>query len=200
MQDTTSSVQLVETSQQPCFWCQGVFSLPLRERIRETRAIVPDISSIAPSPVPDTLADTDNGDRHALSPSVDSTPDLIRNMHTPVNTLSPFATHWQSIPSGRSYNLWDSRETERWYHQLHEEVSRLTELASGTKHTPAGCCRVSGLQHQQRPSHWHYPHPKNHHDFLLLHCQSQYLTITLHSPLIDSNPTLKASLVTNLFD
>ena len=116
-------------------------------------------------------------------------------MHTPVNTLSPFATHWQPIPSGRSYNLWDSRETQRWYHQLHEEVSRLTELASGTKHTPAGCCRVSGLQHQQRPSHWHNPHPKNHHGFLLLHCQGQYLTITLHSPLIDSNPTLKALTV-----
>lgn len=62
------------------------------DRIRETHSIVPDISSIAPSPA-DKFLDTDDRDRDTLSPSANSTLNLIRNMH---NMPSPFETYSES--------------------------------------------------------------------------------------------------------
>ena len=62
------------------------------DRTREAWSIVPDMSSIAPSPA-DTFLDTDNGDRDTHSPSANSTLNLIRNMH---NMPSPFETYSES--------------------------------------------------------------------------------------------------------
>ena len=62
------------------------------DRIRETRSIVSDLLSITQSPA-DTSLDTDNRDRDTLSPSANSTLNLIRNMQ---NMPSPFATYSES--------------------------------------------------------------------------------------------------------
>lgn len=62
------------------------------DRIHETHSIVPNISSIAPSPA-DKFLDTDNRDRDTLSPSANSTLNLIRNMR---NMPSPFETYSES--------------------------------------------------------------------------------------------------------